>query len=76
MITWDVEPDSHPQTAAVADKIVAATRASVRPGSIILHHAMYPNRQASLHAVRGILETPKQKGDRLMTVSELLAHAP
>jgi peptidoglycan/xylan/chitin deacetylase (PgdA/CDA1 family) len=75
-ITWDVEPDSNPKIAADARKIVEETRASVRPGSIILLHAMYPNRQPSLQAIRGIIETLKQEGYRLTTVSELLAAAP
>jgi chitin deacetylase len=72
-ITWDVEPDSDPKIAADAKRIVEETRSGVRPGSIILLHAMYPNRQPSLQAVRGIIETLKQEGYRFATVSELLA---
>jgi chitin deacetylase len=72
-ITWDVEPDSNPKIAADATRIVEETRSTVRPGSIILLHAMYPNRQSSLQAVRGIIETLKQEGYRFATVSELLA---
>ena len=51
---------------------IAATRAIVRPGSIILLHAMYPNRRPSLQAVRGIIETLTQDGYRFVTVTELL----
>jgi chitin deacetylase len=72
-ITWDVEPDSNPKIAADATRIVEETRSTVRSGSIILLHAMYPNRQPSLQAVRGIIETLKQEGYRFATVSELLA---
>jgi chitin deacetylase len=72
-ITWDVEPDSNPKIAADATRIVEETRSTVRPGSIILLHAMYTNRQSSLQAVRGIIETLKQEGYRFATVSELLA---
>lgn len=69
-ITWDVEPDS--QIARDATKIMAETRARVRPGSIILLHAMYPNRQESLKAVRGIIESLRREGYHFVTVSELL----
>lgn len=74
-ITWDVEPDSNPKIAADARRIIEETRASVRPGSIILLHAMYPNRKPSLQAIRGIIETLKQAGYRFATISELLALA-
>jgi chitin deacetylase len=74
-ITWDVEPDSNPKIAADAKKIIEVTRASARPGSIILLHAMYPNRRPSLQAIRGIIETLKQDGYRFTTVTELLATA-
>jgi peptidoglycan-N-acetylglucosamine deacetylase len=72
-ITWDLEPDSSPKIAADATKIVEETRASVRPGSIILLHAMYPNRRPSLQAIGGIIETLKQDGYHFKTVTELLA---
>jgi peptidoglycan-N-acetylglucosamine deacetylase len=74
-ITWDVEPDSSSKIAADAKNIIEETRASVRPGSIILLHAMYPSRQTSLQAIRGIIETLKQDGYRFATVTELLATA-
>lgn len=72
-ITWDVEPDSNPQTAA---EIVEETRSRVRPGSIILLHVMYPNRQESLRAVPGIIESLRKEGYRFTTISELLKLAP
>jgi peptidoglycan-N-acetylglucosamine deacetylase len=72
-ITWDVEPDSSPKIAADANRIIEETRASVRPGSIILLHAMYPNRRPSLQAIRGIIGTLKQDGYQFTTVTELLA---
>lgn len=74
-ITWDVEPDSDPQIAGDSNRIIEETRSRVRPGSIILLHAMYPNRQPSLKAVRGIIESLKEEGYRFLTVSELLAAA-
>lgn len=74
-ITWDVEPDSNPEVAADARKIIDETHADVRPGSIILVHAMYPGRQPSLQAIRGIIMSLKQDGYRFTTVTELLAEA-
>jgi chitin deacetylase len=72
-ITWDVEPDSNPQIASDANRIIESSRSRVRPGSIILLHAMYPSRKPSLDAVRGIIETLAHDGYRFATVSELLA---
>jgi len=74
-IMWDVEPDSKPEIASDSQKIIEETRSRVRPGSIILLHAMYPSRQPSLKAVRGIIESLKQEGYRFVTVSDLLAMA-
>lgn len=71
-ITWDVEPDSNPKIAADARSIVEETRKQVSPGSIILLHAMYPNRQPSLQAVPGVVAGLQQQGYRFVKVSELL----
>jgi chitin deacetylase len=73
-ITWDVEPDSKPNIASNSARIIVETLARVRPGSIILLHVMYPSRRASLQAVKGIIESLRQEGYRLVTVSELLAY--
>ncbi|MUL84902.1 MULTISPECIES: polysaccharide deacetylase family protein [unclassified Mycolicibacterium] len=70
MVTWDVEPDS---TAAGADAIVAETVSRVRPGSIILLHAMYDSRDASRAAVPQIIDELRSAGYRFVTGSELLA---
>lgn len=71
MVTWDVEPDSATETNA--DAIVAETAAQVRPGSIILLHAMYDSRTASRTAVPRIIDELRSDGYRFVTVSELLA---
>ncbi|TMS51291.1 polysaccharide deacetylase family protein [Mycobacterium sp. DBP42] len=71
MVTWDVEPDSATETNA--DAIVAETGAQVRPGSIILLHAMYDSRTASRAAVPRIIGELRSAGYRFVTVSELLA---
>jgi len=72
-IMWDVEPDSNPRTAGDSRTIIEETRNRVRPGSIILLHVMYPSRQQSLKAVKGIIESLQGDGYRFVTVSELLA---
>lgn len=74
-ITWDVEPDSDPEIARDATKIIEAAQSRVRPGSIILLHAMYPNRKESLKAVRGMIESLQREGYHFVTISELLQAA-
>lgn len=74
-IMWDVEPDSEPKIASDSQRIIEETRSRVRPGSIILLHAMYESRQQSLKAIPGIIENLKREGYRFVTVSELLAVA-
>ncbi len=72
-IMWDVEPDSSPKIAADATRIIEETESHVRPGSIILLHVMYSNRQQSLKSVGGIIESLRQEGYRFVKISELLA---
>lgn len=74
-ITWDVEPDSFPEVASDAGKIVEDVLANTKPGSIILLHVMYPNRKESLKSVKGIITELKSRGYEFKTVSELLATA-
>ncbi|WP_067895367.1 polysaccharide deacetylase family protein [Nocardia vaccinii] len=71
-VTWDVEPDSG--THFSADRIVAETVSQVRPGSIILLHAMYPSGAASLAAIPRIVGELRDRGYRFVTVSELIRH--
>ena len=71
-ITWDVEPDSYPEIAASADKIVEHVLSETQPGSIIILHVMYPNRRESMKAVKKIVEGLKAQGYSFKTVSELL----
>ena len=72
-ITWDVEPDSHPEVAADSEKIAGYVLSRTRPGSIIILHAMYSSRGESLKAVKKIVEGLKAQGYSFKTVSELLA---
>ncbi|MGV9367455.1 polysaccharide deacetylase family protein [Amycolatopsis sp. NPDC003731] len=70
-ITWDVAPDSDgtPDTATVERAVVD----QVRPGSIVLLHAMYASREQTRRAIGPILDQLKQRGFRFVTVSQLLA---
>jgi chitin deacetylase len=70
---WDIEPDSYPDVAEESDRIVAHVRERAQPGSIILLHVMYPSRQTSQQAVRGIVETLRSDGYSFVTLSELLS---
>lgn len=71
-VTWDVAPDSDRAISQDSQRIVDETLASVRPGSIILLHVMYPSRQASLAAVPGIIQGLRAKGYEIVTVGKLL----
>jgi len=71
-IMWDIEPDSDPDMAKDANKIVAHVLSQARPGSIILLHVMYKSGAPSLSAVSGIIDGLRQKGYEFKTVSELL----
>lgn len=70
-ITWDVAPDSDgiPDTATVERTVLG----QVRPGSIVVLHAMYASREQSRRAIDPILDQLKQRGYRFVTVSQLLA---
>jgi peptidoglycan/xylan/chitin deacetylase (PgdA/CDA1 family) len=70
-ITWDVAPDSDgiPDAATVERAVVD----QVRPGSIVVLHAMYASREQTRQAIGPILDTLKQRGFRFVTVSQLLS---
>ncbi|WP_410614668.1 polysaccharide deacetylase family protein [Amycolatopsis sp. lyj-109] len=70
-VTWDVEPDSAGTPDAAT--IEKTTVDQVRPGSIVLLHAMYPAREQTRGALGPILDGLKQRGYRFVTVSQLLA---
>ena len=71
-VMWDVEPDSDPEVVASADRIVAHVERSVRPGSIVLLHVMYPSRREVLASVPGIIDALRGRGYGFVTVSELI----
>ncbi|MEU7630479.1 polysaccharide deacetylase family protein [Nocardia sp. NPDC049220] len=67
-VMWDVEPDSG--EAATTDDIVAETLDKVRPGSIILLHAMF-GPTAALAAIPRIVAGLRSAGYRFVSVSDL-----
>ncbi|RKT54835.1 polysaccharide deacetylase family protein [Saccharothrix australiensis] len=71
-VTWDVEPDSA-DAGVGAEELVAATVEQVRPGSIVLLHAMYPARARTREAIGPVVDRLRERGYRFATVSELLA---
>ena len=74
-ITWDVEPNSFPEIDSSSEKIVEYVLQKTQPGSIIILHVMYSNREQSMKAVKGIVDGLKARGYRFKTVSELLAES-
>jgi peptidoglycan/xylan/chitin deacetylase (PgdA/CDA1 family) len=72
-ILMDVEPESYPEIAADAGRIVSHVLDETRPGSIILLHVMNERRAETMKAIPGIIEELKSRGYRFVTVSELLA---
>jgi peptidoglycan/xylan/chitin deacetylase (PgdA/CDA1 family) len=67
-IMWNLEPDTYYTSAA--DKINYVKR-NVKPGSIILIHAMYDNNGEELKAITGILQTLSKEGYKFINVNDL-----
>lgn len=65
-ITWSLEPDTY--YTATADKVDYVSK-NVKPGSIILLHAMYD--QKEIKTIEGILDSLSKKGYTFVTVEEL-----
>lgn len=71
MVTWDIaDPDGAESARGYADRILA----QVRPGSIILVHAMYPSRRIGREALPLILAGLRDRGYRAVSVGELLRY--
>jgi peptidoglycan-N-acetylglucosamine deacetylase len=70
-LTWGVAPDSPPFDKDSA-RIVSACLKGVHPGSIILLHVWYPNRQSSRAALPTIIDGLRADGYEFVTVRELL----
>ncbi|WP_328412354.1 polysaccharide deacetylase family protein [Nocardia sp. NBC_00403] len=71
-ILWDVEPNSYPEVDSSAAAIADYTVARVRPGSIVLLHAMYGGRQQTRDAIVPMIDKLRTGGYRFVTISQLL----
>jgi peptidoglycan/xylan/chitin deacetylase (PgdA/CDA1 family) len=71
-IYWDIEPESYPEVAADAERITQHVLERARPGSIILLHVMYASRAETRKALPAIILGLRERGYRLVTLSELL----
>lgn len=71
-VMWDVEPDSYPNIASDPTRIAAYVVDRVKPGSIVILHAMYKSRETTRQALPMIIDGLRAKGYRFLTVEELL----
>lgn len=72
-ITWDVAPETFDEDSEDPQTMATEVLEQVEPGSIVLLHLMYKNREASRAALPLIIKGLKEKGYRMVTLSELLA---
>lgn len=72
-IMWDVEPESYPEVAVSADRILAYTVAKASPGSIIILHPMARSGAETREALPEIIDALLREGYRFVTVSDLLS---
>jgi peptidoglycan-N-acetylglucosamine deacetylase len=70
-VTWDIEPDSKGGKNLTSEKIIENVKQNIKPGSVILLHAMYKSRETSLGALPGIIEWLQKDGYTLVTVNEM-----
>ena len=75
-IAWDVAPEGYAGATAGAGGLVEAALREAGPGSIILLHVMAASRETSREALPEIIRGLRERGYRLVTVSELLAASP
>lgn len=67
-ITWNIEPDSYFTT--ISDKVNYVNE-NIEPGSIILIHPMYGEKDTVLQTIEGILQTLSNEGYTFLTINEL-----
>ena len=72
-IMWDIAPETFDQDSEDPQTMATEVLEQVKPGSIVLLHLMYKNREASRAALPLILNGLKEQGYRMVTLSELLA---
>lgn len=67
-IMWTLEPDTYYTNAS--DKINYVKK-NIKPGSIILIHAMYDDTGEEFKAINGILQSLSKEGYKFITVNDL-----
>ena len=71
-ITWDIEPESHAEVSSSAKNIASHISERVHPGSIILLHVMYDQREESRKSLPILIEELRNQGYRFVTIDELV----
>lgn len=74
-VTWDIEPESFPQIAKSAVRIVRHVLDRVHPGSIVLLHPWYSSGAPTRAAIPVLIDSLRARGYRTATVGELIARA-
>lgn len=72
-VTWDIEPESYPDVARSADRIVQHVLERVRPGSIVLLHPWYASGAPTRAALPTLIDSLRARGYAIATVGDLLA---
>ncbi|MBY0417910.1 MAG: polysaccharide deacetylase family protein [Pararheinheimera sp.] len=72
-VTWGIAPETFGEDSEDPQTMATEVLEQVEPGSIVLLHLMYKNREASRAALPIIIKGLKEKGYRMVTLSELLA---
>ena len=72
-IMWDIAPETFDEETEDPQTMAAQVLEQVQPGSIVLLHLMYKNREASRAALPIIIKGLKAKGYTMVRLSDLLA---
>lgn len=72
-IMWDIAPETFDEETEDPQTMAAEVLEQVQPGSIVLLHLMYKNREASRAALPIIIKGLKAKGYTMVRLSDLLA---
>ena len=71
-ITWDIEPESFAEVRSSPKNIASHISERVHPGSIILLHVMYNQREESRKSLPIFIEELQKQGYRFVTIDELV----
>lgn len=73
-VLWNIEPESYKNIDKDSKKITNYVTEKAKPGSVVLLHVMYENKEETLKAVKPIIVSLKEKGYQFVTISELLKY--